>query len=594
MPKFKDREEYERWKAERSRQSAQNVTAPVSEKETGLPGPGAPGVKRQTPDLPGGPSDIGELFSRSWDSYKRRFGPLIGLCLLMVVLFIFPLAVFGSSGFALALVFPDLKAVLIGVFLTIGFITSVVTLFWGMSGLLCAVTDESLSIREALGRGWSKVGGLIWLLSVLGFLTTGGFLLFFIPGVIFTVWFFFGQFVFIEDDERGMRALLKSREFVKGYGFDVFVRLLVIWLVSAVLGIVPLIGPILSFLFVPFVMIYSYLIYQDLKTLKGDVAFSATGGEKFKWLGTATLGYVLVPVLIVAIFGAALLSSFVFIKGMLSSPGVTVFAPHTQPADNVPQQQSDVVRPSNFNELLGTWSGREINGSPGWTFSFSDGYNVHAVGTEGWYRGKVGIHWKLGGDERGLQVPPGASVFDVDVTESSSGDYVGKISAGAFAIYGGTNLKLCSGEPGKTKRPESFDPVPGIKCFELTRTAAAPPPPQSSQGFSQSAPAPEASSMEDEETKAARNVYKRCVAAYRSGNIAEAKTYFSRTTLAEIERSGQADMAMGMLIGMNIDEFQSHREGNRITFKQSQKQGEATMSMSFAMVKEDNQWKLGN
>jgi hypothetical protein len=248
------------------------------------------------------------------------------------------------------------------------------------------------------------------------------------------------------------------------------------------------------------------------------------------------------------------------------------------------------VRPSNFNELLGVWSGKEIGGGAGWTFSFSEGYNVHAVDPEGrWYRGMAGIHWKLGGDGRGLQVPPGAGVLDIDVTESSSGDYVGKTSVGAFAVYNGTTLKLCGGEPGKTKRPESFDPVPGIRCFELAKTAAAP----SSQAVTQAA-RPESPSMEDDETRAARAVYKRCVAAYRSGNITESKTFVSRATLAEMERSGQVDMALGMISGMNIDEFQAHREGDRITFKQSQKQGDATMSMSFTMVKEDNQWKLGN
>lgn len=262
--------------------------------------------------------------------------------------------------------------------------------------------------------------------------------------------------------------------------------------------------------------------------------------------------------------------------------------------DKTSSQASDVVRPSNFNELLGVWSGKEIGSGAGWTFSFSEGYNVHAVDPEGrWYKGMAGIHWKLGGDERGLQVPPGAGVLDIDVTESSSGNYVGKTSVGAFAVYNGTTLKLCSGEPGKTKRPESFDPVPGIRCFELAKTAAAPSSQPSSQAVTQAA-RPESPSMEDDETRAARGVFKRCVAAYRSGNITESKTFVSRATLAEMERSGQVDMALGMTSGMNIDDFQAHREGGRITFKQSQKQGDATMSMSFTMVKEDNQWKLGN
>lgn len=298
------------------------------------------------------------------------------------------------------------------------------------------------------------------------------------------------------------------------------------------------------------------------------------------------------PVFLIVALSVVLLAAFSFFY--FRSGSDSVFLPSAPVADKASSQASDVVRPSNFNELLGVWSGKEIGGGAGWTFSFSEGYNVHAVDPEGrWYRGMAGIHWKLGGDERGLQVPPGAGVLDIDVTESSSGDYVGKTSVGAFAVYNGTTLKLCGGEPGKTKRPESFDPVSGIRCFELAKTDAAPPSQPSSQAVTQAA-RPESPSMEDDETRAARGVYKRCVAAYRSGNITETKTFVSRATLAEMERSGQVDMALGMISGMNIDDFQAHREGGRITFKQSQKQGDATMSMSFTMVKEDNQWKLGN
>lgn len=299
------------------------------------------------------------------------------------------------------------------------------------------------------------------------------------------------------------------------------------------------------------------------------------------------------PAFLVGALSVVLLLAAFYFFYLRSGPG-TASLPSAPAADKTSSGTSDVVRPSNYNELLGVWSGKEIGGGAGWTFTFSEGYNVHAVDPEGrWYKGTAGIHWKLGGDERGLQVPPGAGVLDIDVTESSSGNYAGKISVGAFAVYNGTTLKLCGGEPGRTKRPESFDPVPGIRCFELAKSAAAPRSQPSPQAVTQAA-RQESAPLEDDETRAARGVYKRCVAAYRSGNTAEAKTFISRATLAEMERSGQIDMALGMMSGMNIDDFQAHREGGRITFKQSQKQGDATMSMSFTMVKEDNQWKLGN
>lgn len=450
MAKFKDREEYERWKAERLKEAALKAAASESPEAAGPQKSPDRSIKPPKEGIP----DLGELFHRTWDVYKRRFGVLIALCLLSIVLFVLPAAVLAGAGFLLSLLLPDLKAILLGAFTVSGIVISLITGFWGMAALLCAITDESLAIRDALFKGWGRVGGFMWLLTLLGFLTTGGFLLLFIPGVIFTVWFMFGQFILIEDDERGMRALLKSKQFVKGYGFDVFVRLSVIWLVSTALGIIPFVGPILSLLFVPFFMIFTYLIYSDLKTLKVGMAFAASSGDKFKWIGTAALGYILAPVLVILLFGATLLASLPLLAGMMSSQGINIFAPVLPPSGSDAPQSSG-VEPQ----------------------SMSQG---------------------------------GAPVYD------------------------------------------------------------------------------------DEETRAARATFKRCTEAYRSGNIEETKNCFSRATLADMERSGQVEMAMGMIGGINIDELTAERQGSRITFKRSEKQGDATMSMSFTMVREDNQWKLGN
>jgi hypothetical protein len=139
---------------------------------------------------------------------------------------------------------------------------------------------------------------------------------------------------------------------------------------------------------------------------------------------------------------------------------------------------SEVVRPSNFNELLGTWTGSETGRSAGWTFTFSEGYAVHVVSPSGeWYRGKASIHFDLGVTDGNIRVPPGAGILDIDVDEASAGNYAGKTSLGAFSISDSTSMKLCGGEPGKTKRPESFEPEGGIRCFELTRISGAPQPP---------------------------------------------------------------------------------------------------------------------
>lgn len=261
-----------------------------------------------------------------------------------------------------------------------------------------------------------------------------------------------------------------------------------------------------------------------------------------------------------------------------------------------PVSPQETARPRNFNELLGTWSGREINRNAGWKINFSDGYNVSASGPEGWYRGKAAIHWELGVEKDGLRVPPGASVLDIDIEASSTGEYAGKTSLGAFSISGGTTLKLCSGEPGKTKRPEAFDPASGIRCFEFMKTAEATLPPAALQQEPQShtdVPPVQMHAPPEHEVAEAREAFKKCTAAYKSRNMDEVKKYMSSTGLGEMESSGMLDMALGMMSDLNIDEFTPALDGNHMVFRKSQKQGDMSMSMTITMVKEDGKWKLG-
>jgi hypothetical protein len=91
----------------------------------------------------------------------------------------------------------------------------------------------------------------------------------------------------------------------------------------------------------------------------------------------------------------------------------------------------------------------------------------------------------------------------------------------------------------------------------------------------------------------ARVAFKRCVAAFNAGNMDEAKKYVAKRALDEMEQTGMFSMAMGMLTGLNIDEFEPSAAGNNITFRKSEKEGGMSSSMSVTMVKEDGQWKLG-
>jgi hypothetical protein len=194
-----------------------------------------------------------------------------------------------------------------------------IVICWGLAAGVFAVTDADMGIKDALARGWQRIGAFIWFFSIAGFIITGGFLLLIVPGVIFLVWFAFGQFILADNDERGMNALLKSKELVRGHWPDVFLRLFLVWIASGVVGIVPLIGPLLTIAFMPFMTIFIYLIYKDLKEIKGDISYSPSSGEKIRWIGIGTLGYIVLPVIILVVLGVSIALPLLLIKAMLGS-----------------------------------------------------------------------------------------------------------------------------------------------------------------------------------------------------------------------------------------------------------------------------------
>ena len=260
---------------------------------------------------------IGELFERSWKIFKSRIGTLIVLYLLSAVFFIIPVGIFIGIGYLFSLFFSVDKTALMVSGGIVGMVAGMIAASWGYAAFIFAVADEVLGIGDSLEKGGQKIGAFIWLLSTLGYIVMGGFLLFLIPGVMFAVWFTFSQFILAREDERGMNALLKSKEYVRGYFWDIFLRLFVIWLVSAGIGMIPFIGSILSIIFVPFMMIFIFLIYDDLKSIRGDISYPSSAGEKFKWIGIGTLGYIVLPLIIIALMGAAFINSLFLLRDVL-------------------------------------------------------------------------------------------------------------------------------------------------------------------------------------------------------------------------------------------------------------------------------------
>jgi hypothetical protein len=232
------------------------------------------------------------------------------------VFLLVPLVIFAGMGLIVSIFFPEGRDAFVAGGLLTGSIPGFIAMFWCTAAFTYAVSDKTIGIKDALARGWKKTWSFIWLFSILGFVVIGGFLLFLIPGIIFLIWFTFSQFILASEGNIGMDAMLRSKEYVRGNWFDVFLRIFVIGLIYMIINMVPFIGPILSIVFFPFMMIFIYLIYHDLKELKGeDIVYPISMGQKFKWIGFGALGYIILPLIIISLLGVSAIIPFLRLRG---------------------------------------------------------------------------------------------------------------------------------------------------------------------------------------------------------------------------------------------------------------------------------------
>ena len=148
--------------------------------------------------LPG----IGDLLSRTWQIYKERIWVFLGIMILpLIFLFFGVLFVLQIKAFQLELIWMVAFSVLV--------LISFIIIFWSRVALLFAIKErgEKIGIRESFSRGWPKILSYFWISILVGFVTIIGFLLFIIPGIIFSVWLSFATYVLIAEGLTGTKAL---------------------------------------------------------------------------------------------------------------------------------------------------------------------------------------------------------------------------------------------------------------------------------------------------------------------------------------------------------------------------------------------------
>ncbi|MEK7538712.1 MAG: hypothetical protein AAB552_02630 [Patescibacteria group bacterium] len=252
------------------------------------------------------------LLGKAWTLYKQRWTTFLTIMIAPALLSI--LVEVGSS--SVKNMGASLNPfIFFGVALVM-LLALVIINIWSSVALLHAIkgTSEHLSVTASYGRGARHILAFVWISILTTLIVMGGFMLLIIPGIIFAIWFMFATMVVVDDNTKGMNALLKSREYVRGRWWGTWWRMFFVGLIFIPIFIVlfilsylltfkfllPVAGDILSTIstlfLTPIMMTYMFVLYENLKATRGSFAFAPTTGKKAPFIILA----ILVPILIIA------------------------------------------------------------------------------------------------------------------------------------------------------------------------------------------------------------------------------------------------------------------------------------------------------
>ncbi len=270
---------------------------------------------------------IGALFKESWSLYKSRFSVLLKLSALLIASYILFLGTtFLSRG--------DTTALLLKLLNVLAYVLFMVFTFLSYAAMLYAVKmREETKIIKLLSQSAKVLIPLFWVGILGGILIAGGFFLFIIPGILLAIWFSVAEYVFIEEGRGGMYAQLKSKYLVSGNSFPVFIRWLILGILSAAVIYIPMLvafwivntifgkSAIMEFalnagvqslgiIVSSFVLVYGYALYKQLMHIKQNIPFAEpTVKRKVKYLAVGLGGliaFLLLGILLVSFSGIAM------------------------------------------------------------------------------------------------------------------------------------------------------------------------------------------------------------------------------------------------------------------------------------------------
>jgi hypothetical protein len=241
--------------------------------------------------------DFGTLFKRTFLVFKEAFA-MLWFTWFIIVLLIIPFVWLSVE------TIERLGLEIEPVLLLSGWITIMVFLI-NLSLLIGVVRifekgEDKVNISDIIFETVAKFFPFVWLTILSSLVVSGGLLLGIIPGIIFYIHFIFAPFVLIAENIGGLNALFRSKQLISGLWKEVFIRLLPIYLLLGSIAFLPYLfmgmgSDLLVSFGSTFVLVYSFILYNDLKYLKREVPFDPPSRKtKKRYILIIILGLLLI------------------------------------------------------------------------------------------------------------------------------------------------------------------------------------------------------------------------------------------------------------------------------------------------------------
>lgn len=167
-----------------------------------------------------------DIFKKSWQIYRANFLTFLTVTVWLIV----PALLVGLLNYIDSRLGQAFLNYSVPIYLTLSALSYVISLWVSIvliRLIFKSLKNEAVERRALFRNAWRDTPSYLWVAILMGAASFVGTFFLIVPGIIFTVWFFFGSVILVLEGVRGAAALKASKQLVQNKFWPVLWRLVV-------------------------------------------------------------------------------------------------------------------------------------------------------------------------------------------------------------------------------------------------------------------------------------------------------------------------------------------------------------------------------